>query len=369
VLLIVARGKFDLLDLRKHLAIILFLILGFVSYSIIKTYILSLIIGSILAFIFFPIYNWMNKLIKHKVFCSIALTIVILILISIPFTFLVNMIGKESYGVYVSAQQFISQEDAFLRTFNCTKTDTDHMACSALRWIEENTNEQIINQVENTVISVTQGIIRNTASFLAAIPGTILQFVVMILTMFMVFIEGPLISEKIKVIIPLSKKHTNKLYHEFSNIVNGVIYGQILTAIVQAAVAYLGFYFFGVRSPIIWALFTAFFSLIPFLGAASIWAPISIVKIIIALATNNPIGIGQGIGLGIYGFFVISLVDNFIKPKFIGDKSNLNAILALVSILGGLATFGIAGVIIGPVIIAMFLAILNIYIDEVKHID
>lgn len=362
-----SSANFDLKDLRKHFAIILFLALAFVTYLVMRPFLLSLIVGAILAFIFFPAYAWLNRFIKNKALCSFIVTILILVLLSIPITFLMNIIAKEAYSVYASTTELMKEGNLLLSNINCT--DNTHVACQLLENAESNLNPEITNQIGETITSITQTIVKGTAGFIASIPGKIIQFVVTILTMFILFIDGPVFAQKLNYLIPLTKRHKKKINFEFSNIVNGVIYGQILTAIVQGIVASIGFTVFGVESPIIWGLFTAFFSLIPFLGAAGVWFPISLFKFLVSLIQNDPIGIGKSIGLALYGFFIISLIDNFIKPKFIGDRAKLNAILALTSILGGLALWGLAGVIIGPVVIALFVSVVNIYIGEVKNIN
>lgn len=356
-------SDFDLKDLRKHLAIILFLLLGYISFLIIRPFILSLIVGIILAFIFYPLFSWANKYIKHKATCSFIVTLVLLIILSIPLTFLLNIIAKEAFTMYTNSVQMVNQEDFILKNFNCT--ENEHIICTGLDFIETKINPNFNEQIAGSVTNIAQRIISGTAGFIASVPNTILQFAVLILTIFIVFINGPALAEKVKKLIPLSKNHKEKLAKEFKNIVDGVIYGQILTAIVQGFVASIGFIIFDVPSPFIWGLFSSFFSLIPFLGAAGVWVPISVIKLITALIMDDPTGIGQAIGLMIFGTLVISMIDNFIKPKFIGDRAKLNALLALVSILGGLIAFGIAGVIIGPVVIAMFIAVINIYIYEV----
>jgi predicted PurR-regulated permease PerM len=278
----------------------------------------------------------------------------------IPFSYLLNVIAKESIGMYKSSVKFIEEGNAFF--MNCT--EQRHIVCSTIEKIQENPDLQIGPKIEETIGSLSQSIVKGTAGFLAGIPDKILQFFVLILTIFFMFIDGPMFIEKIKKIIPLTSNHKMQIDKEFSNIVQGIIYGQLLTSLAQGFIASIGFFVFGIRSPLTWGLFTMFFSLIPFLGAASIWAPLSAIKLIISLVNNDLIGAGKAIGLAVYGFFIISTVDNIIKPKLIGDKANIHPLVAFLSILGGLITFGIAGVILGPVIFALFIAVINIYIRE-----
>ncbi len=102
-----------------------------------------------------------------------------------------------------------------------------------------------------------------------------------------------------------------------------------------------------------------FLALLPFLGTPVVWVPIMIVK----AAQGHP---GQALGILISGIF-ISTADNFIKPKIVASKGKVHPVLVLLGVLGGLALFGITGVIIGPVILSVFMAFVRIYEEEVHE--
>ena len=339
-------------------------LLAYVSYKILKPFLIALTVGAIISFIVRPVYKLANRVIKSKVLCSFILTTLLLVLVAIPVFLLFNVLTKESFNIYNAARDYVKEKDLSNDLFNCTNSTEG--ICFFVKPIEENINTELGNQISKTVAAGAQKIVSFSASFVAGVPGAILQVIVLIITVFIVFIEGENLSSVMYDMIPLSDEHRTKLFHDFKNITNGVIYGQVLSAIVQGVVAGIGFYFFGVGSPITWGLFTCFFSFIPFAGAISIWLPIATVKLVSALISKDVTGTGLAIGLIVYGTLVISSIDNFIKPKFIGDKSKLNPLIALVSIFGGIALFGIAGIFLGPIIIALFFTIINIYISEVK---
>jgi predicted PurR-regulated permease PerM len=248
---------------------------------------------------------------------------------------------------------------------NCSNSST--ITCNILNYFDEKVDPIFTNHITEGIATIAQSTIKFTANFIASIPNLVIQAIVIIFTMYILFIKGEDFKRFLNDIIPLKENQKTKIYSNFKNIVNGVIYGQLLTSFIQGIVASIGFYIFGIKSPIIWGLITAIFSLIPFLGAASIWAPLAGIKLIISLINSNITGIWQSVGLIIYGMLIISLIDNFIKPKFIGDKAKLNSILTLVSILGGIKLFGIAGLFLGPIIIALFLGIIDLYIHEIKN--
>ena len=108
----------------------------------------------------------------------------------------------------------------------------------------------------------------------------------------------------------------------------------------------------------------AFAALIPFVGTPIIWLPAALYRFSNGLASGNNWKITSGIILFLYGALIISTIDNFLKPKIIGDKAEVHPILVLLGVLGGLKLFGIIGIIIGPVILAVFKMVVEIYEEE-----
>jgi len=132
----------------------------------------------------------------------------------------------------------------------------------------------------------------------------------------------------------------------------------------QGVIGAIGFIIFGVGSPIFWGMMMAIFALIPFLGTAIIWVPASLILLIKGFLSNNGWMIGKGIGLFLYGLLIVSTLDNIIKPKLIGHKGKIHPAVVLLGILGGLNLFGFIGIFIGPIILAVFIALSKVYSDE-----
>jgi Ca2+-transporting ATPase len=127
-----------------------------------------------------------------------------------------------------------------------------------------------------------------------------------------------------------------------------------VTAFVQGILAGAGFTVVGLPVPILLGLLTAINSFIPFLGATSVWLPASIWLILQEEYL-------KGIGLGLYGFMVISMIDNVIKPLIIGESTKIPVFILFFTILGGLQVYGVLGIFLGPIIISLGMAFLAIY--------
>jgi predicted PurR-regulated permease PerM len=136
--------------------------------------------------------------------------------------------------------------------------------------------------------------------------------------------------------------------------IRAVIGGYVLVAVLQGFISWIGFWIFGAASPAIWAMLTLVAALIPSFGASVMYA-----LVILSLLLQHHIG--GAIGLFFWWIVAVSIIDNFVGPKFISGRSKINIILLLFSILGGIKLFGPAGFVIGPTIIIFFWSVLEMF--------
>ena len=131
----------------------------------------------------------------------------------------------------------------------------------------------------------------------------------------------------------------------------------IVTAFVHGAIASLGFWIFGIESRILWGLVTVIVSILPFLGAAIIWLPAAIYKLVIGETFN-------GVGILLYGILIVSTIDNIIRPGIVGSRAKIHPTLVFLGVLGGIEIFGFLGIIIGPLILSILTIFFDLYIVE-----
>ena len=155
----------------------------------------------------------------------------------------------------------------------------------------------------------------------------------------------------------MQEKNKKPVFFQINETFAAVIRGQLLTSLVQAFVAGVIFSFLALPVPLFFAVVTFITTLIPFLGAAAVWLPMTIYLIFMQSYVKAVI-------LFLLGVFVISLIDNIIKPALIGERAKLSYFLLFFGILGGLKIFGIMGLFLAPVILSLFFALVKIYLEE-----
>ena len=309
------------------------------SIYLIKSYIIPIIGAILLAYVFYPLFKSLKKIIKGERLRSLFTTFLIVLIIIVPVVFASNALIKESVSFFHKTKDL--DLNRFEETFSKYYPGEIDFG----------------NQISNSLNELSLYIARSTSSFLVTLPQKILSLFVMLFLMYYLFICGPGLIDKIRNHIPLRAKQKEELAKRFSNVIYASIYGIIVTAFVQGAMGALGFWMFGVESPILWGLVMVVLAVLPFLGASLVWFPAAIIHLARGETFN-------GLGLLFYGLFIISTIDNLIRPGIIGSRGKVHPSLVLLGVLGGLELFGFIGIIIGPLILSILTIFLDLYLLE-----
>lgn len=324
---------------EKVMTAIILIFLITLSFLLIKPILLSIIFGLILAFIFTPVYDWIYKKIKSKNIAASIIIVFLLLMIIIPVWFLTPILIAQSFKIFQATLQidFISTlKDIFPNFFASQQFSTQ--ISSVFSSFLTNTSNSITNSLTNILLDL---------------PTLSLHLLVVLFTFFFVLRDKEEISDYIKSLLPFPKEIENKLFKYSSDITKSVLYGQVIIGIIQGLIAGLGFFIFGVPNALFLTLLAALFGILPILGTPIVWAPVAIYMFIAGSNTG---------GWGVVVFGVISsTIDNILRPWFIAKRTSISSAIILISMIGGLFFFGILGFVIGPLIIAYLLIILELY--------
>jgi predicted PurR-regulated permease PerM len=190
----------------------------------------------------------------------------------------------------------------------------------------------------------------------------VVSFFIMLYLLFFFLRDGAELARKVRAAVPLRENQKRRLQLKFNRVVRATVKGNLLVAITQGALGGLIFLFLDIPSALLWAVLMAFMSLLPAVGAGIVWAPVAA----FFLFTG---AIWQGVVLGLFGVFVIGLVDNMLRPILVGKDTKMPDYLILISTLGGLAIFGLNGFVIGPLIAALFMSSWAIFIETKPRVQ
>ncbi len=352
-------------DYMKYVFIFLFASIIYLSYLIISPFVSAILTSAVIAYIFYPLYEWLNGKIKKDGLSALIVSFVLILLLVAPSILMLSTMAKESQFIYVRSKQIFITGDIF--SIGCAPEDTGFVCAVSNRLGEFIRQPSVRFHMEESIGRVTTGIAKSASDFVFSIPAIILNLFIVFFTTFYLFRDGKEIVKKAKNLLPLKSHHKKRIFHRLDEATYAIIYGSIIVALIQGAAGALGFFLIGISSPIIWGLIMAILALIPFIGTALVWLPISILLIAQGTITSSSSTILRGIGLLVYGALFISTIDNIIKPHIIGKKANIHPVLVLLGVLGGLALFGFIGFIVGPLILAITATLFDIYEKEKEH--
>ena len=319
-----------------------------------------------IAYLSYPLYRNLLRYIKNEVFASVTVAIFIILLVAIPLLIILSLVSKEAYYTYTT----LNQQNLGTNFLNIVCQDENKLLCRTIKsFMNYLPEENLDYYLQISIKKITEFIIDNVSKFLAIIPSILLNFFVMMFVVYYLLKDGEAIAERIKKILPLKEAHKQKVLETFHNITYAVFYGNITVAIIQGIFGAIGFFILGVPSPILWGLIMTFFALIPYFGTAIIWLPAALNLIFMGYLQNNNSSTIRGIILIVYGIFVISSIDNILKPKIIGTKAKVHPILVLLGVLGGLSLFGFIGLVLGPVMLALLMTFVDIYEEEKAELE
>ncbi len=215
-----------------------------------------------------------------------------------------------------------------------------------------------VAQLNSALVSVSERAAGGVADALSATTTLMLIAVIAFFTMYYVLLEWAALVRRLEHLLPLHPKHTRALVAEFRSVGRSALIGTMGTSLVQGVLAGVGYAAAGVSQPMLWATITMMASFLPVVGTAVVWFPI-------ALATALAGRTGAGVFVGVWGFFVVvGVCDYIVRPKLVGSKGHMHPLPLLVSLLGGVELFGLMGVIVGPILMALCLSVIGIYEQE-----
>ncbi|MFI8223463.1 AI-2E family transporter [Pseudomonas sp. NPDC085632] len=177
----------------------------------------------------------------------------------------------------------------------------------------------------------------------------VVSFFIMLYLLFFFLRDGAELARKVRTAVPLEETHKRRLQLKFNRVVRATVKGNLVVAVTQGALGGAIFWFLDIPSALLWAVLMAFLSLLPAVGAGIVWAPVAVYFLLGGM-------IWQGVVLGLFGVFVIGLVDNVLRPILVGKDTKMPDYMILISTLGGLSVFGLNGFVIGPLIAALFMS-------------
>jgi predicted PurR-regulated permease PerM len=333
----------------------LILIIGTIAgFLLVKPYLSPIFIAALIAVIFFRPYEFIKEKVHSPAISSALMLFIVAIVIILPIIFVLGLVYNEVSGFVVeSAQETSTVQESVERI--AEMIDNVPILNVSLERLETHvTGPELSNSVKNAA-NYSVGLIQ---SVYRGVVGSVVGVFVMFFTLFYFFIDGKRIIKKIMGLSPMRDVHERLLIDEFISMTRATLKGTVVIGLLQGVLGGVAFAIAGIVSPILWTVIMIVLAIIPAVGAGLVIFPAAIIMLILG-------HVWQAIFLFIVGFFV-STIDNFLRPKLVGNDTQMHSLAVFFATIGGLKMFGIIGFIVGPIVMALMLAMWKIYAIEFK---
>ena len=334
------------LSRERSMAIVLFIITAiaiYLCYLVILPFLPALAWGMALAVMLHPLHGWIERHIKNEdIAAGLAVGIVALGIIA-PVVLIGQQVVKEASSSLETVQKKFSSGE-----WPAAVTQNPRFA-PVRAWLKDQ-NVDIAEQMQTTIRSISSRIP-------TVVTGSIWVLVQLLITLFVLFFffrDRRKVLLEVRSLAPLSHGETSEFFKRVADTIHATIYGSLTVALVQGVLGGLMFLWLGLPVPLLWGMVMAVLATIPNLGTFVIWAPAAFYLAMSGDWMKAAILVG-------WGMLVIAMVDNMLYPFLVGKRMRLHTLLVFFAVLGGLYMFGAAGLILGPVILAVTDGLIDVW--------
>lgn len=312
-----------------------------VAYFIYRPFLGSLIVGVTFAVIFYPVYQLLSRIIfGQQTLAALLTALVVLVIVFTPLTFF-------GFQIFLEARDFYIQTNTGERSITQVVTDIGEERLNDLfPWLQINVSDYIRAAVE--------WLLGHVGPVFSSLAQLLLSLFLSLLALYYSLKDGHRLLRAIIHLSPLADRYDKQIIARLHTAVTSVIQGSLVIAILQGMSTALGFFLFGVPNPFLWGSIAVIAALVPSVGTALVIVP----GVIYLFSTG---ALPEGLGLVFWGITAVGLIDNLLGPKLIQRGLRIHPFLILLAVIGGIGFFGPIGFLVGPLVLSLLFALLDIY--------
>jgi predicted PurR-regulated permease PerM len=311
-----------------------FAVVGILAVVILQPFLNFIVLAGILTYTLFPLYGFFVARLRRPSLSAALAVVVTLLVMVLPAVFLISELVQQVSGAYTN-----------LKPQNIERI-TDY--------VERFTGYKFQAMLDSGLEQIRKSMLALAPNILGSIGDLLLGLFVMFFVMYYGFRDGEAFVERIRLLLPLEPSLKESLFYELRTITQAVLYGQVMTAVVQGALGAIGLLIFGVPNWLFWGAIMIVTSFLPLVGTPVVWVPAAL-SLILGGST------ARGIGLLIYSGTIVMNIDNFLRPRLMAGHTKIHPVLIMIGVLGGLKVFGFVGLLVGPLILALLVAFTKFY--------
>ncbi|GLI95368.1 AI-2E family transporter [Methylocystis echinoides] len=332
---------------RQIFGLVLLGVMIGLGFIVVRPFLTPLVWAAILAYVTGPYYLRVLRFSGNRSSLAAAIaTLVLMVVLVVPVSFLLIRLQSELAEAYRDMSTKFADQPLVL-----PKAVT---GIPVLGPILDEAVTQVWNDPELRKEQVKEWLepwVRELAGIIGRIGRTAVQLAVTTITLFFFYRDGELVLEQARRgLRKVAGEPADRYLKAVGETAQAVVFGLIVSALAQGLIAGIGYAFIGVGTPILLGALTAVTALVPFLGTVAVWGPIGL-----WLLLSDQIGIG--LALLAWGAFIVNPTDNILKPLLISNATDVPLVIVLFGVMGGLLAFGLVGLFLGPLILAVLFAV------------
>lgn len=318
----------------------------YVCWSMVQPFLNVLLWAIVLAVLFQPVHRRLLARIGSPTMTAAVSTVLVIVTILAPTTFItiavVGELGRIAGNIEAGEVQRAISQSAVAQT--------------VLGWIAPYVDVQQLQSPDALLhrLQAFSGALANrTVGVVGGVLAALVQTILVVFTLFYLFRDGDAMREAVYDVLPLERSQARDVFVRTRDVITASVFGVIIIAAIQGVLGGTVFWALGLPSPLLWGVVMFFLSMIPMAGAFLVWAPAALF-----LAVSGEWG--RAAFLVAWGVLVVGSIDNFLSPRLVGKRTCLHELLIFFSVLGGVQVFGVLGLVLGPVTVAVTLALLDV---------
>jgi predicted PurR-regulated permease PerM len=317
----------------------------YVCWLMLQPFFNVLLWAVVLTVVFYPMHQRIRYRTGRPTLAAAISTLLVVLFIVLPVTFITIAVVRELTGAAASLQGGVQRV-----------TDQN---VPVVGWILEKARNYVdIDRdsarafLANRIQAWGAVLASSTLVVVGGAVGAVAQMGLVVFTMFYLFRDGARLRSAIYEMLPLERVQSHSITSRTADVIAATLYGVLVISAIQGTLGTFIFWVLGLPSPLLWGVVMFFLSMIPMAGSFLVWVPAAIVLALSGTYVKAAILVGWGI-------FVIGSIDNFLSPRLVGKRARLHELLIFFSVLGGLQVFGVLGIVLGPVVVAITLALVE----------
>ena len=336
-------------NVSKTALLIIVALISIIFLFMIRHFLMAIILAGIFSGLMYPVYLQCLKWFRGKrIFASLATLIVIVFLILIPLSALTGVVTSQAIHIGKNVTPWVQKQ--------INNPGELIELLQKLPFYEDIAvyREPIVQKGGELVAGISKYLLNSLSEATMQTVNVVFMTLIFLYTMFFFLMDGEKVLKRVLFYLPLEDHDERRILEKFTSVARATLKGTLVVGMIQGGLAGLALWVVGFNSAVFWGVIMLVLSVIPGVGTALVWGPAAI---FLAFNGNYP----AAIGLILFCGLVVGSVDNFLRPFLVGKDTQMHELMILFGTLGGIVMFGVVGIVIGPIIAALFVTVWDIY--------